>query len=175
MAKAPTKITPADTEKPDQAAPAADAPKAEKPAEKVEAKAEPKTAPADAEMSDQATPEAEAPPAEKPADKTEAKAKAEAAEEAASPLQALRAAAGHLRDIPARKVIRVLPGGKTVEDTAASADSAERIFTAASRILRNRILYEVGAPVPLTATEFKAKRRAGAVAEHMFLEGAAAD
>mgnify|MGYP003636870268 CR=1 FL=1 len=176
MAKAPTNTTPATSKKPDQAAPAAEAAKADAPAETTETKAVSNAAPPEAETQAQVETEAKAPEAE-----AAAEADAAATEEVtlvaevARPLQALRAAANSLRGGARRPRVRVLPSGKTVEDTVPGDDPLVRTFTAASRILRDGVLYEVGAPVPLTLREFEAKRRAGAVAEKIFLDGAEAD
>ncbi|MGX1100483.1 hypothetical protein [Amorphus sp. MBR-141] len=170
MAKAPTNTTPAASKKPDQAEPAAEAPKADAPAETAETKTVSKPAPAEA------APAAEAPKVEVPAEKaTAATEEVTVVADVSRPLQELRAAANLLRGGTRRPRTRVLPGGKTVEDAVPGDDPLVRTFTAASRILRDGVLYEVGAPVPLTFREFAAKRRAGAVAEPLFMDGAEAD
>lgn len=176
MAKAPTNTTPAASKKPDQAAPAAEAPKTEAPAETTETKAVSNAAPPEAETQAQVEIEPKAPKAEMPAE-TEAAATEEATlvADASRPLQARRAAANALRGGARRPRVRVLPSGKTIEDTVPGDDPLVRTFTAASRILRDGVLYEVGAPVPLSLREFEAKRRAGAVHEPIFMDGAKVD
>ena len=176
MAKAPTNTTPPASQKPDQAAPAAEAPKADAPAETTETKAVSNAAAGEAEKSAEAAPATEAPKVEVPAEKaTAATEEVTVVADVSRPLQELRAAASLLRGGTRRPRTRVLPGGETVEDTAPGDNPVVRTFTAASRILRDGVLYEVGAPVPLTLREFEAKRRAGAVAEPLFMDGAEAD
>lgn len=85
----------------------------------------------------------------------------------------LSATGAYAGSLPATE--RVLPGGRAVRLTPKVTDTEEREFTAATRTMRNRKLYEIGAPIPLTRTEFETKRRCGAVREKLFDLGARLD
>ncbi|EAU40163.1 hypothetical protein FP2506_11422 [Fulvimarina pelagi HTCC2506] len=70
---------------------------------------------------------------------------------------------------------RVMAGGRTVSLSAQSEDKSEKIFTAATRILRSKALYEPGASIPLTRAEFRSKSGKGAIAERDWDDGGLVD
>lgn len=70
---------------------------------------------------------------------------------------------------------RVLAGGERIALSARESDTQTREFTATIRILKSKALYEPGAPVPLTRSDFEAKRRSGAILERSFEDGRSAE
>ncbi|WP_279480268.1 hypothetical protein [Aureimonas sp. SK2] len=75
-------------------------------------------------------------------------------------------------EVPGRAESRVLASGLEIPaHLRAEHDGEERLFTAATRTMRNRVLYEVDAPIPLTRAEFRLKLRSKAVREEAFEDG----
>ena len=66
---------------------------------------------------------------------------------------------------------RVTADGRTTELSRSDEDRTERVFTAATRILRSKKLYEPGAPIPLTIKEFRPKAAGGSIVERDWFDG----